>query len=99
VDAFIDTFGQGYVALAIELGIPASRINTIIDFEAAQKYHVKTDGSAKAANVEVLAELAGFLASGKLELTIANTYPLDKVREAYSELEQRHTRGKIVLIP
>ena len=99
VDAFIDTFGNGYVALAIELGVPANRINTIIDFEAAQKYHAKTDGSAKASNAETLSELAGLLASGKLELTIANTYPLEKVREAYKELEQRHTRGKIVLIP
>ena len=27
------------------------------------------------------------------------TYPLEQVREAYEELEKRHTRGKIVLIP
>jgi hypothetical protein len=26
-------------------------------------------------------------------------YPLDEVREAYRTLEQRHTRGKIVLRP
>ncbi|SFS92122.1 NADP-dependent oxidoreductase [Mucilaginibacter polytrichastri] len=99
VDAFIDTFGKGYVDLALELGVPADRINTIIDFEAAQKHGVKTEGSAKAATAEVLAELAGLLASGKLEITVANTYPLDKVRDAYAELEQRHTHGKIVLIP
>lgn len=99
IDAFIDTFGQGYVDLALSLGIPANRINTIIDFEAAQKHPIKTDGSAKAANADVLAELAGLLASGKLELEVAKTYPLDDVREAYRELEQRHTRGKIVLIP
>jgi NADPH:quinone reductase-like Zn-dependent oxidoreductase len=44
VDAFIDTFGQGYVDLALELGVPADRINTIIDFEAVAKHHVKSDG-------------------------------------------------------
>ena len=27
------------------------------------------------------------------------TFPLDQVRAAYAELEKRHTRGKIVLIP
>jgi len=27
------------------------------------------------------------------------TFPLDQVREAYAELEKRHTRGKIVLVP
>jgi NADPH:quinone reductase-like Zn-dependent oxidoreductase len=37
--------------------------------------------------------------SGRLDLPIARTYPLADVREAYRELEQRHTLGKIVLIP
>jgi len=99
IDAFIDTYGQGYVELALELGVPADRINTIIDFEAVQKHGVKADGSAKAATAEVLAQLADLIASGKLEITIAKTFPLSQVREAYSELERRHTRGKIVLLP
>lgn len=99
IDAFIDTFGKGYVALAIQLGVPADRINTIIDFEAVQKYKVKGEGSATADNVEVLSELAGLLAAGKLDIPIAKTFPLSEVREAYRELEQRHTRGKIVLVP
>lgn len=99
VDAFIDTFGQGYVDLALQLGVPADRINTIIDFAAAQKYHVKAEGSFKAANAEVLEILAGLLSKGNLDIPIAKTYPLSEVREAYRELEQRHTRGKIVLVP
>lgn len=99
VDAFIDTFGQGYVELALELGVPADRIDTIIDFAAAQKYGVKTDGSAKGASAAVLAELAALIAAGKLEIPIAKVYPLSEVREAYRELEQRHTHGKIVLVP
>jgi hypothetical protein len=45
VDAFVDTFGGGYVELAIKLGVAPNRINTIIDFAAAEKYHVKADGS------------------------------------------------------
>jgi len=47
----------------------------------------------------VLAELAGLIADGHLEVPIANVYPLAQVREAYIELERRHTRGKIVLRP
>jgi NADPH:quinone reductase-like Zn-dependent oxidoreductase len=47
----------------------------------------------------VLAELAGLIERGELEVPIARTYPLDQVRDAYRELERRHTRGKIVLIP
>jgi NADPH:quinone reductase-like Zn-dependent oxidoreductase len=47
----------------------------------------------------VLAQLAGLMASGRLEIPIAKVYPLADVRAAYQELEQRHTRGKIVLEP
>jgi NADPH:quinone reductase-like Zn-dependent oxidoreductase len=98
-DAFIDTFGNGYVELAINLGIPPDRIDTIIDFAAAQKYGVKTDGNSKGARAEVLSELAGLIDAGRLEIPIAKVYPLDEVRQAYTELEQRHTHGKIVLVP
>jgi NADPH:quinone reductase-like Zn-dependent oxidoreductase len=51
------------------------------------------------ANVHVLAELLGHIATGRLKIPIAKTFPLSQVREAYRELEKRHTRGKIVLIP
>jgi NADPH:quinone reductase-like Zn-dependent oxidoreductase len=99
VDAFIDTFGGGYVELAIQLGVAPNRIDTIIDFAAAAKYGVKTEGSYEAANADVLGQLAGLIAAGRLEIPIAKVYPLAQVREAYRELEQRHTRGKIVLEP
>jgi NADPH:quinone reductase-like Zn-dependent oxidoreductase len=99
VDAFIDTFGSGYVELAVKLGVAANRIDTIIDFAAAAKYGVKTEGNHEGANADVLAQLAGLLAAGRLEIPIAKVYPLADVRDAYRELEQRHTRGKIVLEP
>ena len=99
VDAFIDTFGADYVELAIELGIAAERIDTIINWEAAAKYGVKTEGNAAAGTIDVLAELAELAAAGTVQVPIAAVYPLDKVQEAYRELEQQHTRGKIVLRP
>jgi NADPH:quinone reductase-like Zn-dependent oxidoreductase len=99
VDAFIDCYGQGYVDLAIQLGVPLDRIDTIIDFEAAKKYPIKTDGNSAGANTEVLAELANLVDKGRLEIPIARVYPLEEVREAYQELEKRHTHGKIVLVP
>ncbi|MGC2400160.1 MAG: NADP-dependent oxidoreductase [Acidobacteriaceae bacterium] len=99
IDAFIDTFGGGYVDLALKLGVPKERIDTIIDFAAAEKHGVKTDGNHAAANAGVLAELANLIAAGRLEIPIARVYPLDQVQEAYRVLEQRHTRGKIVLMP
>ena len=47
----------------------------------------------------MLAELAGLIDAGELGLVVAKVYPLDEVRDAYRELERRHTRGKIVLRP
>jgi NADPH:quinone reductase-like Zn-dependent oxidoreductase len=100
VDAFIDTHGDGYVELALALGVAAGRIDTIADYAAAAKHGVKTDGGAEAGpGATVLAELAGLIAGGYLEVPIANIYPLAQVREAYTELERRHTHGKIVLRP
>jgi NADPH:quinone reductase-like Zn-dependent oxidoreductase len=100
VDAFIDTFGGGYVELALELGVAPERIDTIIDFAAAAKHAgVKTEGNSAAANAGVLAELAGLIDAGRLEIPIAKVYRLADVREAYQDLARRHTRGKIVLTP
>ena len=59
----------------------------------------KNEGSGDGSTTEVLSEMAELVASGQIEIPIAATYPLDKVRDAYAELEKRHTRGKIVLIP
>lgn len=99
VDAFIDTFGSGYVALAIELGVRPERIDTVADYEGAAKHGAKTDGNAVGGTAEVIAELAALVAKADLDVPIAATYPLSDVREAYRVLEHRHTRGKIVLHP
>jgi NADPH:quinone reductase-like Zn-dependent oxidoreductase len=99
VDAFIDTFGGGYVELALELGVAPDRIDTIIDFAAAAKHGVKTAGNTEAANAKVLAELAGRIDAGRLDIPIAKVFRLEDVRDAYQDLARRHTRGKIVLVP
>jgi len=64
-----------------------------------QEYGVKAEGNAAGASASTLAELAGLVAAGKLEVPIAAAFPLEAVRDAYRQLEQGHTRGKIVLIP
>jgi NADPH:quinone reductase-like Zn-dependent oxidoreductase len=99
VNAFIDTFGGGYVDLAIELGVPADRVNTIADFEAVGRLGVKSQGTHAYATAQRLADLAALVAEGGLEVPIARTFPLTQVREAFVELAARHTHGKIVLMP
>jgi NADPH:quinone reductase-like Zn-dependent oxidoreductase len=99
VDAFVDTYGAEYVELALELGVEPSRIDTIANFEAITRFGVKGDGNAAGSSASVLAELAGLIAAGELELPIAATFPLDRVQDAYRRLAEGHILGKIVLLP
>jgi NADPH:quinone reductase-like Zn-dependent oxidoreductase len=100
IDALLDFFGGGYVAMAVEdLGVPRDRVDTITDFDAVERFGVRSAGGADAATAAVVAELAGLVARGELEVPIAGVFALDDVRDAYRELELRHTRGKLVLRP
>jgi NADPH:quinone reductase len=99
IDAFIDLYGPEYVELAVQLDVPPAKIETIIAYEKAQEVGAKAEGSSDASTPEILGEMAELVAAGKIEVPIAATYPLDEVREAFEQLEDRHTLGKIVLIP
>jgi NADPH:quinone reductase-like Zn-dependent oxidoreductase len=99
IDAFIDCFGGGYVDLAVdELAIRPDRVDTIIDREAGARHGTHVDGMSTVDDVGgVIKELASLIEQGELTIPIAATFGLHDVRRAYELLEQRHTRGKIVL--
>ena len=100
IEALLDFFGGGYVAMAVEdLKVPRDRVDTIADFAAVERFGVLSAGGADAATAAVVAELADLVARGELEVPIAGVFALDDVRDAYRELEKRHTRGKLVLRP
>jgi NADPH:quinone reductase-like Zn-dependent oxidoreductase len=100
IDALLDFFGGGYVAMAVgDLKVSPDRVDTIADFEAVKRFGVQSKGGADAATATVLAELAGLAAQGELEVPIAGVFVLDDVRDAFRQLELRHTRGKLVLRP
>jgi NADPH:quinone reductase-like Zn-dependent oxidoreductase len=97
VDAYIDTFGDGNVDVAIELGVRPARINTIADGLAIQRYGVRHEAQEQADEPAIWARLAELAAAGDLTIPIARTYPIDQVREAYRDLATRHVSGKRVL--
>jgi NADPH:quinone reductase-like Zn-dependent oxidoreductase len=100
IDAVLDFFGGGYVAMAInDLKVTRERVDTIADFAAVEQFGVQSAGGADAATAAVVAELADLVARGELEVPIAGVFPLDHVRDAFREVELRHTRGKLVLRP
>ena len=92
-------FVAGGTAWSVVWAVNPAPGDTIFDFQAAARHGVRTEGSAEASNVADLDEIASRVTDGRLELTVAATYPLERVREAFAELEKRHTRGKIVLVP
>jgi len=100
IDALLDFFGGGYVAMGMEVfKLPPEKIDTIADFEAVKRFGVQSKGGADAATAVVLAELADLIAQGELEVPIAGVFALDDVRDAFRQIELRHTRGKLVLRP
>ena len=100
IDALLDFFGGGYVAMAVgELKVSPDRVDTIADFEAVKGFGAQSKGGADAATAAVLAELADLIARGELEVSIAGVFALDDVRDAFRQLELRHTRGKLMLRP
>jgi NADPH:quinone reductase len=98
-DAFIDTVGGGYLDLALDLGVPKDRIDTVVDYRGAKEKGVKSLGTTDAGGLPALAELAALAATGDLHIPIAATYPLTAVRDAYRALADRKTHGRIVLHP
>ncbi|MGW3612086.1 zinc-binding dehydrogenase [Micromonospora sp. NPDC005163] len=97
VDAYVDTYGASNMDVAILLGVHPSRINTIADGRAVQRYQVQHEAQEQANSPAIWSELARLAADGKLVLPIMQAYPLERVREAYHDLATRHVRGKRVL--
>lgn len=91
--AMLDNHGRESVLLGLELGIRPERINSIADSDELGIQNV--GGGGKTA--EELAWLAQQVASGELQFPILETFPLDRVQDAYRLLETGHGLGKIVL--
>lgn len=94
--AVLDTVGHDTVDLALALGVPPDRINTIADYDARARHPVRGVGGA-AAGVRELAMIAQLIADGLVQLPIDSVHPLEGVREAYSRSISGHASGKIVL--
>lgn len=97
VTAFVDTHGDGYVDLAVEIGVAPERIDTIIDFAAAGRVGARTDGSAQGSTPESLTTIAEHVAWGRIVMPVTAVYPLARIHDATAEVAARHARGKVVL--
>lgn len=99
VTAFIDAVGSHYIELALLLGVPQDRINTVVDYQSAKEKGVKALGTRDAGGLDALTELADLAAAGDLTIPIGATYALSEVQDAYRALRDRRIYGRIVLHP
>ncbi|MEV0309233.1 NADP-dependent oxidoreductase [Nonomuraea fuscirosea] len=92
VTAAIDLHGTETAHVARKLGVPDDRICTI----AAQIDGVPAANGANAAP-GALEEIARLVATGRLRVPIAATFPIDQIRRAVELQAGRHVHGKVVI--
>ena len=92
VTAAIDLHGTDTARAARELGVPDERITTI----AAQIDGITPTNGANAAP-GAIEEIAHLIATGRLRVPIAATFPVERIRAAVELQAGRHVHGKVVI--
>ncbi|MFV0372959.1 NADP-dependent oxidoreductase [Microbacterium sp.] len=98
ITAVYDCHGRDALDAGVALDVPVDRMVAIAAYGALEEigaHNVERD----ARTPENLARLADELASGKLSLPVAATFPLDEVVAAFTAVESSHAPGKIVVTP
>ncbi len=94
-DAVLDAAGRGAIEESVKLIENRDRIVTIVDFDAARLYNVRSIRSQR--SVARLSELVDLIENDQLHIHIRKTYPLPDVADAHRDVERGHGRGKVVL--
>lgn len=81
----------------IDWGVARKR-NLGISFELMLTPMLEELPQARAHQGEILDRCAGYLHSGQLKLHVSQTLPLAEAARAHQQIEEGHTRGKIVLL-
>ncbi len=97
VDAALDAAGGDALEVSLDLVGKPDRVGTIVDQAAASRLGVRSLGTRRSGSR--LAELVAMAAAGELRVFVWKEFPLDRAADAHRESENRHLRGKIVLVP
>ena len=92
ITAAIDLYGTETAHAARALGVPDTRITTI----ATQVDGIAPANGANAAP-GALEELARLIATGRLRVPIAASFPVEQIRTAAALQAGRHVKGKVVI--
>lgn len=99
VDAALDVAGGGALPALVELTGDPQKVVTIADFAGAQAAGVPVSGGMGTERaVYALKEIGALIESGRFELPVAQTFPLEQIGEAHKLSETGHVRGKVVVL-
>ncbi|MFI9486151.1 zinc-binding dehydrogenase [Promicromonospora sp. NPDC052451] len=96
ISAAIDLFGTETVDAALMLGVPPDRISSVAG--GPTRAGVRATG-AHAADPRALERITDAILAGTVTVPIAESFPIDRVRDAVARQAERHTHGKIVVRP
>jgi enoyl reductase len=98
VDVALDGSGTlSALSASLELIGSPERIATIAYLPAAEEMGIRRLSTRR--SQAQLAELASMMADGRLMVEIQARYPLAEAVRAHHDIETRHVRGKVVLLP
>jgi NADPH:quinone reductase-like Zn-dependent oxidoreductase len=100
VDLVVDPIGgdtrEHSYQILTEGGILAALVGEVSD-DRAEKHNTQVRRVDARPDAATLSEISSLIDAGKVEPTISATFPLADAPEAHEQIEEGHTRGKIVL--
>lgn len=95
---FLDCFGGPYVDIALQAGLPARHVGTLVPSPLSLLRGAKFTGSRHGVSAD-LQTVAALIAAGKIDIRVEEVFPFTQegVQRGYSVLAQGHASGKLVV--
>ncbi|RKR75347.1 NADP-dependent oxidoreductase [Frondihabitans australicus] len=96
VTAFIDNFGGDNPALARALGVADDRFSSSEDRLDVELRFITADADDRAP-AHLLGMLAQMIAEMRLRVLVSGFYPFEYIDQAFADMAEMHSRGKVVV--
>ncbi|MEU7798828.1 NADP-dependent oxidoreductase [Micromonospora arborensis] len=96
VDVALDAAGGAALDACLDLVADRDRIGTLVDFARADKLGVRPLRSQRSA--QRLQAITDLYRTGRLTLTVSQTFPLDRIADAHRRIDTGHARGKTAVL-
>ncbi|MBM0230645.1 NADP-dependent oxidoreductase [Micromonospora sp. STR1_7] len=96
VDVALDAAGGAALDASLKLVTDRDRIGTLVDLARADKLGVRPLRSQRSA--QRLQAITDLYRTGRLILTVSETFPLDRIADAHRRIDTGHARGKTAVL-